>query len=255
MMTTKALQVPLARATNITPFANCHRGFKSLNSSSFLGNSSSFQSTLTSLRSRQSVAVTPRALLKIKENATGVEYPLVQKYWLGEEFRAMGAGVRTKKIAFLGVKVYAVALFVEAAKAAHEMGVRARGGFFETDDDYCSALVDGGFIKCLQIELVRDVEGATFVEALNEALTPRMSLTGETDATLDVVVRDQRPADWSNMVGDLSIGSPSLCRALFEVFLGEKSVIPDAKKEFANGARALLESDKVRRDTRKGGTG
>jgi hypothetical protein len=194
----------------------------------------------------------------------------------------MGAGVRTKKIAFLGVKVYAIALFVEAAKAAHEMGVRGRGGFFENDDDYCSALTDGGFIKCLQIELVRDVEGAQFVEALNEALTPRMSLTGElsvlkefqtffqekkltkgtnivlmyrTDATLDVVVRSERPADWSNMVGDLSIGSPSLCRALFEVFLGEKSVIPDARKEFANGARALLESDKVRRDTRKGGTG
>ena len=76
-----------------------------------------------------------------------------------------------------------------------------------------------------------------------------------TDATLDVAVREKRPEDWSTMVADLSIGSPSLCRALFEIFLGEKSVIPEARKEFANGARALLESDKVRRDTRKGGTG
>lgn len=201
---------------------------------------------------------------------------------LGEDSRAMGAAVRTKKIAFLGVKVYAVALYVEAEKAAHEMGVRNRGGFFENDGDFCSALVDGGFIKSLQIELVRDVEGATFVEAFNEALRPRMSLTGElstlesfktffedkkltkgtnivlmyrTDATLDVAVRAQRPADWTNMVADLSIASPSLCRALFEVFLGENSVVPDARKEWANGARALLESDNVRRDTRKGGTG
>jgi hypothetical protein len=194
----------------------------------------------------------------------------------------MGAGVRSKKIALFGVKVYAVALFVEAAKAAHELGVRDRGGFFENDDDFCSALVDGGFIKALQIELVRDVEGATFVEALNEALRPRMALTGETaileqfraffgekklgkgtnivlmyrtDATLDVAVRGSRPESWAAETPGLSIPSPSLARALFEVFLGEKSVVPDARKEFANGARALLESEKVRRDTRKGGSG
>ena len=194
----------------------------------------------------------------------------------------MGASVRSKKIAFIGVKVYAIALYVEAEKAAHELGIRDRGGFFETDDDYCSALVDGGFIKTLQIELVRDVEGAAFVEALNEALRPRMSLTGElslleqfksffedkkltkgtnivlmyrTDGTLDVAVKAQRPEGWSAVNSDLSISSPSMCRALFEVFLGEKSVIPDAKKEWANGAKALLDSEKVRRDTRRGGSG
>jgi hypothetical protein len=86
--------------------------------------------------------------------------------------------VRTKKIAFLGVKVYAVALYVEADKAAKELGVRDRGGFFEGDDDFCSALMDGGFGKALVVELVRDVEGAAFVEALNEALRPRMALAG-----------------------------------------------------------------------------
>lgn len=67
---------------------------------------------------------------------------------------------------------------MEAEKAARELGVRARGGFFDNDDDYCSALTDGGFSKALQIELVRDVEGATFVAALNEALRPRMALSG-----------------------------------------------------------------------------
>lgn len=138
----------------------------------------------------------------------------------------MGAGVRAKKIAIISVKVYAVALYVEAAKAARELGVRARGGFFETDDDYCSALVDGGFDKALQIELVRDVEGAQFVEALNEALKPRMSLSGElgtldtfmaffngkkltkgtnivllyrTDATLDVMVTAARRTSYDGV--------------------------------------------------------
>ena len=53
------------------------------------------------------------------------------------------------------------------------------------------------------------------------------------------------------MVPDLSIASPSLCRALFEVYLGSASVVPDVRTEWAAGARALLDSDKVRRDTRK----
>jgi len=194
----------------------------------------------------------------------------------------MGASVRAKKIAFLGVKVYAVALYIEAAKAARELGVRDRGGFFESDDDYCSALVDGGFIKTLQIELVRDVEGEQFVEALNESLRPRMSLSGETslleqfsaffqgkklikgtnvvlmyrtDATLDVLVSPQRIMDYSATVADLSIASASLCRALFEVYLGSSSVVPEARKVWADGARQLLDSDKVRRDTMKGGSG
>jgi hypothetical protein len=131
----------------------------------------------------------------------------------------MGAGLRTKKIAIINVKVYAIAFYVEAEKAARELGVRDRGGFFESDDDYCSALVDGGFNKVLQIELARDVEGSQFVEALEEALRPRMALSGETsvleqfaaffqqrkltkgtniwmmyrtDAALDVVIRPNR---------------------------------------------------------------
>jgi hypothetical protein len=52
------------------------------------------------------------------------------------------------------------------------------GGFFEGDDDFCQALIDGGCIKALQLQLARDVEGAQFVEALEEALAPRMRLMG-----------------------------------------------------------------------------
>ena len=53
-----------------------------------------------------------------------------------------------------------------------------RGGFFDGDDDFCQALVDGGCVKALQLELARDVEGAQFVQALEEALAPRMRLMG-----------------------------------------------------------------------------
>jgi hypothetical protein len=56
--------------------------------------------------------------------------------------------------------------------------VLCRGGFFEGDDDFCQALIDGGCVKALQLQLARDVEGAQFVEALEEALAPRMRLMG-----------------------------------------------------------------------------
>jgi hypothetical protein len=59
-------------------------------------------------------------------------------------------------------QVYAVTLYVEAEKAAKELGVRSRGGFFESDDDFAQALTDGAFNKALQVQLVRDIDGKTF---------------------------------------------------------------------------------------------
>ena len=41
----------------------------------------------------------------MREAATGVEFPLVRTFWEGEAQRNVGASVRQKKIAFLGVKV------------------------------------------------------------------------------------------------------------------------------------------------------
>lgn len=51
----------------------------------------------------------------------------------------------------LHLQLYSVALYVEGDLAAKELGIRSRGGFFETDDDFCSALVDGAFEKVLVV--------------------------------------------------------------------------------------------------------
>lgn len=48
-------------------------------------------------------------------------------------------------------QVYSCALYTEADRTAKELGVRSRGGFFETDDDYCQALLDGAFSKVLKV--------------------------------------------------------------------------------------------------------
>ena len=38
--------------------------------------------------------------------ATGAQFPLVARFWEGDTaFRCMGAGVRSKKFGFIGVKV------------------------------------------------------------------------------------------------------------------------------------------------------
>jgi hypothetical protein len=49
--------------------------------------------------------------------------------------------------------------------------------------------------------------------------------------------------------------SIGLCRGLFEIFLGSASVVPEARKAWAAGARSLLESEEVNRASRKGGSG
>lgn len=48
-------------------------------------------------------------------------------------------------------QVYSCALYTEADRTSKELGIRSRGGFFETDDDYCQALLDGAFNKVLKV--------------------------------------------------------------------------------------------------------
>ena len=121
-----------------------------------------FQSSVFSSSISTSTSSPPPPKKNLKKQATGLEFPEVTSFWLGDRARCVGAGARTKKIAILSVKVYAVALYVEAEKAARELGVRSRGGFFDdaetADADFCSALADGAFTKALRIDLVRDVE-------------------------------------------------------------------------------------------------
>lgn len=76
---------------------------------------------------------------------------------------------------------------------------------------------------------------------------------------MDVVVLDEAAAAStdleriapSNVLKD-SKGFP---RALFELFLGEASIVPAARGVWAAGAKQLLESEQVKRESRKAGSG
>ncbi|BDA46693.1 probable chalcone-flavonone isomerase [Coccomyxa sp. Obi] len=232
---------------------------------------------------REGVSISCSSGLVVREQSTGVEFPEVTTLWEGDKMRSMGAGVRAKKFAFVPVKVYAVTVYVEAEKAARELGVRQRGGFFDDnrDEDFTLALVDGAFAKALVVQLVRKVEGKQFYEALEEALAPRLRLAGDTgsltkfgdflsgrslekgtgvvlfyrvEGVLEVAVLPPGTTDYSLAKPELRVESPMLCRALFEVYMGSESVVPDARAAWAAGARTLLASEQVRRDTRKSGS-
>ncbi|KXZ47492.1 hypothetical protein GPECTOR_35g930 [Gonium pectorale] len=195
----------------------------------------------------------------------------------GEPYRCLGAATRSKTIVFVSVKVYSVAAYVEADKAAKELGVRQRGGFFSDDADYTTAILDGAFNKVIALRLVRDVTGEQFAEAINKSLLPRMQLAGDT-ASLDtfnnyfnsksLVTGSEVVLLWNHHAGELEvlvtppvtapqeygqakpeirISSLALCRGLFELFLGEKPVVPEARTEWIKGAKTLLESENVKR--------
>ncbi|EFJ51055.1 hypothetical protein VOLCADRAFT_103700 [Volvox carteri f. nagariensis] len=221
-----------------------------------------------------------RASLTVKDAQSGVEFLLAQKFWQGEAYRCLGAATRSKQIVFVNVKVYSVAAYVEADRAAKELGIRERGGFFETDDDYCSAILDGAFNKVLALHLVRDVTGEQFTEAINKSLAPRMQLAGDTASLdkfnaffssknlvnntevlllwsmagdLEVLVTPPvtAPQEYGQATPELRISSPALSRGLFEIFLGSSPVVPEARAEWVKGAKTLLESENVKRASRK----
>ena len=71
------------------------------------------------------------------------------------------------------MQVYAISLYVEGLKASRELGIRNRGTLFEGggSGEYCDALLEGTFSKMLVLQLVRDIEGETFVEVRNFLVT------------------------------------------------------------------------------------
>eukprot|EP00879_Flechtneria_rotunda_P020837 GHRR01021938.1.p1 GENE.GHRR01021938.1~~GHRR01021938.1.p1 ORF type:complete len:213 (+),score=70.97 GHRR01021938.1:638-1276(+) len=203
----------------------------------------------------------------------------------GDEFRCLGSGMRAKQVLMMKAQVYSVALYVEAELAAKELGIRYRGGFFENDDDFCQAIVDGAFNKVLLFQMLRDIEGRQFADAVKDKLGPRIQLTGAT-AALDTFVGflvDEKLTKGTQVhimwtkAGDLEVvvltpdavastnlqslapknrlRSEGFARALFELFLGGGSLVADARPVWAAGARELLDSEQVKRESRKAGSG
>jgi hypothetical protein len=77
--------------------------------------------------------------------------------------RCLGAGTRVKKVLFFNAKVYSLTIYVDGGRCAKELGIRSRGGFFQSDDDFSEALLDGAFDKALVVRTCIAPAGLEYV--------------------------------------------------------------------------------------------
>ena len=207
-----------------------------------------------------------QALETVREPESGVTFPLAltppgsaTPHWL------MGTGIRQRTI--FRVKVYAFGVYVDADAArtalADFAGVTAEA--LGRDQRFTRRLLDLDFGMALRLVMTRTVSGGDVAEAFDDALRPRMPRAGAgaDDAAaalarlrghLDVeeIRRDAEivfscgPAGRLAMTVDaaerLPFESRALCRALFDVYLGEDPIERDGKRNILAGFAGLLQS-------------
>ncbi|KAL0696541.1 hypothetical protein Bca4012_063721 [Brassica carinata] len=172
----------------------------------------------------------------------------------------LGTGFREKKFAIIGVKVYAAGLYVNESIFS---GLSAWKGTsadeIQRDSSLFSSIFQDQAQKSLQIVLVRDVDGKTFWDALDEAISPRIKSPSSDDKTALSTFQgifQNRPLNkgsvilltWINpskmLVSvssgelpkdvDAEIESGNVTTALFDVFFGDTPVSPTLKSSVAN---------------------
>ena len=170
--------------------------------------------------------------------------------------RCLGAGVRAKSLLGpIAVSVYAVALFADATCAKQALAAAAA-------EDATASLLSASVPLTLCLTFVRSVKSAQFVAALNEELATRTTDKATLDAfceffggkALDTgatVLLSLQPAAGLGVsllapqttvpptAPDASFASPAFAMALFDVYLGQRSIVPEAKAAWAAGARKL----------------
>ena len=102
---------PVSGHSVVLASAHCHLGIHSQDAiCSAICNAASHQLMLrlccVEARHSSAVSLQGSALGLGRVQATGAQFPLVARFWEGDTaFRCMGAGVRSKKFGFIGVKV------------------------------------------------------------------------------------------------------------------------------------------------------
>ncbi|XP_073311828.1 fatty-acid-binding protein 3, chloroplastic-like [Primulina huaijiensis] len=178
----------------------------------------------------------------------------------------LGAGYREKVIAIIGVKVYAAGLYANPTIFSKLSEWRGRSSEeLQQDSLFFDAIFKASLEKSLHIILVRDVDGKTFWDALDEALSPRIKSPSPVDASALSLFRSifqGRPLKkgtpifltWLDPTKilvcvssegmpspvDATIESSNVASALFDVFLGSNPVSPSLKDSASNGFTAAL---------------
>lgn len=188
----------------------------------------------------------------VTEPKTKISFP---RTLLGQ--RCLGVGVRSKQLLGpLAVNVYCVALYARLPTHPYTYAGSAAG-------DAVSTLLAGDCPLTLCLTFARSVTPEQFLGALNAELATRSTDAAtlesfsayfrgkslDTGATVLLSLLPSRRLDVSLMAPQAltppaapgaSFASPAFARALFDVYVGENSIVPDAKKAWAAGASKPL---------------
>ncbi|KAG9149964.1 hypothetical protein Leryth_010039 [Lithospermum erythrorhizon] len=203
----------------------------------------------------------------IEEPATKVKFQTsISLPGCSTSLSLLGTGYREKVFAIIGVKVYAAGLYVDQSVF---LKLQAWRGYSTTEVQQDAGLFNTVFQvpleKSLQIVLVRDVDGKTFWDALDEAITPRInSPTLDDESALSTfrsifqgrALKKQTfifltwlnpnkllvsvSSDGLPSFVDATIESVNVTSALFDIFLGDAPVSPSLKTSVAKGLSTAL---------------
>ena len=185
----------------------------------------------------------PLGAQEVKEPRTGVSFPLKR-----DEMTLLGVGLRTKT--FLKVKVYAAGFYVADAALAGPLAVhRGKTG----TPAFYRDLIWGDFPKAIVMTFVRDTTPSQIRDAFYEALPAidhaRLDLFsagfGTPGKGQTVVVR------WGagGVIETTSVGvvkppiaDKAFAGAVFGIWLGEKPIQEDMKRDLVSRAPEVLSS-------------
>ncbi|KAJ9153428.1 hypothetical protein P3X46_026869 [Hevea brasiliensis] len=178
----------------------------------------------------------------------------------------LGTGYREKVFAIIGVKVYAAGLYVNQSILNTLNAWKGQSAAeIQENPDLFSSIFQATAEKSLQIILVRDVDGKTFWDALNDAISPRIKAPTSVDESALSTFRgifQGRPLKKGTFIYltwldplkmlisvssdgipsgvDATIESANVTFALFDVFFGDAPVSPSLKASVANGLATTL---------------
>ena len=174
-------------------------------------------------------------------------------------------GTATRERTIFRVKVYAYGLYVDAqgARAALPAFVGKPATALQADLTFFQRLLEMRIPMTLRLIMARDVAGEAIGAAFDDALRPRVARVAQSrresasDAlelfrsyfNLNELARETEIV-FSCANGRLNttvhgqskpeIQSPELCWALFDVYLGERSISPTGRRQLVTGFPTLL---------------
>ncbi|KAH9723546.1 Fatty-acid-binding protein 3 [Citrus sinensis] len=178
----------------------------------------------------------------------------------------LGTGYREKVFAIIGVKVYAAGLYINQSILSKLNAWKGKGAAnIQEDSSLFDTIYQAPSEKSLKIVLVRDVDGKTFWDALDDAISPRIRIPTPVDesalSTFRSIFQGRNLMkgtfifltwlDPSKMLVSISgdglpsgvdatIESENVTFALYDVFFGGAPVSPSLKASVATGLATIL---------------